>query len=974
MTRENGAFIPLPIGNTARPAVEALGHIDKEIVDPGESVLETFPVVLEEAVANLYKISAGGEDFFKLLPEQQINFSLKVLKEFYSILERRRVLYGMVEAPKPVESFEVTPHPISLTIRESINSKKGVVIELDGEQKELLAAFAAESLERVGRFRVPWIKNKEMCGFRDPSYNFHRLVNKFFVPLKKAGLLDSSRRYGYKLLCDPSLLREVVAGDKRDYEVVLEEDWGESYSAFLLIDAYLSFLRELQNSYSEAELTEWLDVGLLADNLGKGVDIVTNTLRELEKRGIIAREFSLGQYKVGDVNWGIVAAIIRAQEDEVDDEVMKKAGVGNLFIEDGEVHNGFLEVGSPLSLNRWQRAASLIFRRGEGGFEVEDFSLIELPVLFEDMLRELARRWGVDYDDASITAQYDCALVFLSLAYEALEERMALIQKEGKPDRLITEEVGVTPQPIFLTIESSQTSQPETIDLGQAQKEMLAVFAGVTAAKLRQYLVPWVTRRELRDICEIYVGRFSIAQLSSFLRRLTEVGLLTLSKRWGHGLNCPPAEIYEVVGGINREHTIGVVDFDEWWSSPPLLKPHLARLVSALSEFAPETIEAEDVPLKVEEIGVRAGVHNRSMRYRLFRELKAQEIITRNEKGYMYMVTDVDWDLVKKIAAALDKKTRVELITSGGAGFTSKIDQKRSLVITSEVEFIYPDQSWRDLGIEVAGEVGGDTAVDLVNLLGEILFTPLKQQLIPRGKQSFSAILPIVGDRLQSDFFAMLDFLGLGRAEILRLKEVASTITDAAFLIKETKDVVNNHLVDAVKAQIAVVLTRGGIAEVEPDVSFKEITDILEKRLGMERASFAQAILRQQKAPSTEPVVRLRERLEQMTPIDLRMKPVEGVGQKRFTLVIPEGAFDEYREEKEREQLWRAVTDYAQKGIGSDRHYYTDMTGPLLGGKLFSLRAGKLRILFEIMGKGEASFITVFSRGDWNKVQKNYLA
>jgi mRNA-degrading endonuclease RelE of RelBE toxin-antitoxin system len=449
--------------------------------------------------------------------------------------------------------------------------------------------------------------------------------------------------------------------------------------------------------------------------------------------------------------------------------------------------------------------------------------------------------------------------------------------------------------------------------------------------------------------------------------------LLTLSKRWGHGLNCPPAEIYEVVGGINREHTIGVVDFDEWWPSPPLLKPHLARLVSALSEFAPKTnVEVEGVPLKVEEIGVRAGVHDRSMRYRLFRQLKAQEIITRNEKGYM--VTDVDWDLVKKIVAALDKKIRVELITSEGAGFTNNIRQKRALLITSEVEFIYPDQSWRDLGIEVAGEVAGDTADDLVNLLGEILFTPLKQQLIPRGEQSFSAILPIVGDRLQSDFFAMLDFLGLGRAEILRLKEVASTITDAAFLIKETEDVVNNHLVDAVKAQIAMVLTRGGIAEVESDVSFREITDILEKRLGVERASFARAILRQQKAPLTEPLVRLRERLEQMTPIDLRMKPAEGVGQKRFTLVIPERAFDEYREEKEREKLWRAVTDYAQKGIGSDRHYYTDMAGPLSGGKLFSLRAGKFRILFEIAEKGEAYFITVFSRGDWNKVQKNYLA
>ena len=77
--------------------------------------------------------------------------------------------------------------------------------------------------------------------------------------------------------------------------------------------------------------------------------------------------------------------------------------------------------------------------------------------------------------------------------------------------------------------------------------------------------------------------------------------------------------------------------------------------------------------------------------------------------------------------------------------------------------------------------------------------------------------------------------------------------------------------------------------------------------------------------------------------------------------------------EKERERLWRAVTDYAEKGIGSDRHYYTAVTGPLSRGKLFSLRAGKFRILFEIMEKGEAYFITVFSHGDWKKVRKNYL-
>ena len=275
-----------------------------------------FEINLRNTVREL--VSLDGVSFDELPPWEQREHELGFLRDFYSEKDRQRTLeHRPSERGNWLdEQIKVNPNPIELTILNQSNHQEQK-LRLGADHKGMFAFFAVLTRQKISRFLDPWITREELASYTGPHYTLSQLDRHLFKPFKKIGIFEASYGKGYRLTGDSSNVLQILQGDEpyHQLEILGFEKWFRAREPLTILveDYHLPLVSAILTRCEEASsLKEYLDIELLHSKIGLSEDRIYDSLRELEKLGLVKREGD--KYRIGDVNRQYIDELVKSQE------------------------------------------------------------------------------------------------------------------------------------------------------------------------------------------------------------------------------------------------------------------------------------------------------------------------------------------------------------------------------------------------------------------------------------------------------------------------------------------------------------------------------------------------------------------------------------------------------------------------------------------------------------------------------------
>lgn len=266
-------------------------------------ILSEFYQSLRTATAALADLD--GIDFEGLPQTEQLRLELALLQEAYTTIDRDLAFSQQLTKREsaPRQEILINPNPIRVTV---VVEKKTAELTLGHDRKGMLAYFVALTQEMVRQHMQPWITAKELG--RHANFTREQLYNHFFGPLAKAGVIEIGANRGYRLLCRPADVWNILLSSEPCHSLQIF-DFDSWAGTDLLKEHQLKLLRALSDQYQAATAEGYLDTRELQIRAGLSRSKwFFTSLRELENLGFIRR--SGNRYKMEDLNLPLIQEVV----------------------------------------------------------------------------------------------------------------------------------------------------------------------------------------------------------------------------------------------------------------------------------------------------------------------------------------------------------------------------------------------------------------------------------------------------------------------------------------------------------------------------------------------------------------------------------------------------------------------------------------------------------------------------------------